>query len=98
MLALGATPEVAAAAATQAEAEDRAVEVWPQNEGAVKVFLSMGTQWRRAGMAGVPTGLDYAALPAVCRAHRQKLDAALLDAVGVIEVAALGTMLRKRPS
>jgi hypothetical protein len=27
----------------------------------------MATQWRRAGLAGMPTGLDYAAMPAVAR-------------------------------
>lgn len=57
------------------------------------MFLAMGTQWRRAGMGGVPTGLDYAALPAVCRAHRQHLDAALLGRLQVIEVAAVEAMI-----
>lgn len=43
-------------------------EVWPENWEAVRVFVAMGTQWRRAGMAGVPVALDYAALPAVAGA------------------------------
>jgi hypothetical protein len=94
MVALGAPAEVAREATAAAQAAD-AVEVWPENEGAVRVFLSMGTQWRRAGLSGIPTGLDYAALPAVCRAHRERLDRALLARIGVIENAALGAMLRK---
>jgi len=38
-------------------------EIWPENLAAFEAFSSMLTQWR-TGMAG-PTGLDYAALPAV---------------------------------
>lgn len=41
------------------------VEVWPENETTLRVFIAMGTQWR-AGFSG-PTGLDYGALPAVMR-------------------------------
>lgn len=58
------------------------------------MFLAMGTQWRRAGMGGVPTGLDYAPLPAVCRALRVRLDAGLLGRLQVIEVAAVDAMLK----
>lgn len=94
MAALGAPAEVAREATATAEAAD-AVEVWPENEGAVRVFLSMGTQWRRAGLSGIPTGLDYAALTVVCRAHRARLDGALLARIGVIETAALAAMLKK---
>lgn len=38
-------------------------EIWPENLPAFDLFSSVLTQWR-VGMAG-PTGLDYAALPAV---------------------------------
>jgi hypothetical protein len=34
--------------------------VWPENWDAVQLFLAAGTQWRRS--AGMPTGIDYAAL------------------------------------
>lgn len=40
-----------------------AVAVYPENWPAVRAFDALGTQWRMS-MAG-PTGLDYAALPAV---------------------------------
>lgn len=39
------------------------VDIWPENELAVLVFLDLGTQWR-TGMNGI-TGLDYGALPVV---------------------------------
>lgn len=39
------------------------MEIWPEQEPTVAVFSAMLTQWR-VGAAG-PTGLDYAALPAV---------------------------------
>jgi len=56
----------------------------------------MGTQWRRGGMAAVPLGLDYAALPAVCAALGHTLDAALFHRVRTAEAAALGVMLAER--
>ena len=42
-----------------------AVELWPENVPAVLLYLSCDTQWRYAGMNGVPTGLDYAGVRAV---------------------------------
>lgn len=42
-----------------------AVEVWPENAMAVRIFVDMATQWCRAGMTGAKTGLNYAALDAV---------------------------------
>lgn len=44
---------------------DDTVGIYPDNDAAVDVFVALGTQWR-VGMGG-PTGLDYAALPAVLR-------------------------------
>lgn len=41
------------------------VDVWPENVPALNLLIAMSTQWR-SGMNG-PTGLDYAALPAVLR-------------------------------
>jgi hypothetical protein len=64
------TKVTAAESAWGFTAEDMAgrdpdVEIWPDNESAVKVFAAMGTQWR-VGMAG-RTGLDYGVLPLVFR-------------------------------
>lgn len=39
------------------------IDVWPENWVALELFAALQTQWR-IGMGG-PTGLDYAALPAV---------------------------------
>lgn len=40
-------------------------ELWPEHMPACTVLVAMQTQWRRAGMAGIPTGLEYSVLPAV---------------------------------
>lgn len=42
-----------------------AVELWPENVPAVLIYLACDTQWRYAGMNGVPTGLDYDGVRAV---------------------------------
>ena len=49
------------------EASGPPLEIWPDNAATVNAFIAMGTQWRTGGMAGLPSGLDYAALPAVLR-------------------------------
>jgi hypothetical protein len=43
----------------------QAPELWPENIPAVELYLAAETQWRHAGMNGVPTGLDYAGVRAV---------------------------------
>ena len=40
-------------------------DVWPEHIVVCNVLVAMSTQWLRAGMAGVPTGLNYGSLPAV---------------------------------
>lgn len=42
------------------------VECWDENLHAMNALIAMSTQWR-IGPSGYPTGLDYAALPAVLR-------------------------------
>lgn len=67
------------------------VEVWPDNWQAVCVFSKLGTQWKRAGMQGAATGLDYAALPAVfqlCGVKRKDWPE-MFDDIRVMERAAL---------
>jgi hypothetical protein len=70
--------------------------ILPENWPAVSVFTAMSTQWRRAGMSGVPVGLDYAALPAVCAALDHRLDGELLTRITMIECAALAVMAERR--
>ena len=66
--------------------------VLPDAWDAVRVFAAVGTQWRRAGMTGVPTGLDYAGVEAAARAVGVAWTGALLDQLRVMEHAALGVM------
>lgn len=39
-------------------------DLWPENVPVWAAWLAVQTQWRYAGMAGVPTGLDYAGVHA----------------------------------
>lgn len=69
--------------------------VWPENWDALRLFLAMGTQWRRAGMAGLPLGLDYAVLPIVGGALDIAIDAPLLRRLRVLEDAMLEDALKR---
>lgn len=74
--------------ATEPEPE---AEVFPDNVEAVNVFIAMSTQWRTAGMVGVPTGLDYSALPTVmglCEVAEADR-AEVFEGVRILEDAAL---------
>ncbi|ESH90793.1 hypothetical protein B551_0222760 [Cupriavidus sp. HPC(L)] len=68
------------------------IEVWPDNEAAVSIFVQMGTQWR-VGVGG-PVGLDYSALRFVMRMQRvppaEQPD--LFEDIRVMEHAALDEM------
>lgn len=35
------------------------LEVWPDNEPALRIFRLIGTRWRIPPMGGVPMGLDW---------------------------------------
>ena len=63
--------------------------ILPENWDAMTVFLDCGTQWRRAGLAGVPVGLDYSAARIVARAHRVRWGATILAKLQILESAAL---------
>lgn len=93
MAALGAAP------ATLAEAASRAappLEILPENWPALRLFVAVETQWRRAGMSGLATGLDYAVLPMAARALGVALTGELLRRLKVIEAEALGAMAERR--
>lgn len=66
--ALGAPAEVIEA--SEAAKEERAFLVLPENWDACRLFLSVQTQWRYAGMDGRCTGLDYAGVEVVRRSLR----------------------------
>lgn len=73
------------------EASGPPVDVWPDNMPAVEIFTDLATQWRRAGMAGAVTGLDYAVLPAVfaIRGVPRRQWGAIFDDLRVMEDAAI---------
>jgi hypothetical protein len=89
--------EMRALGAVGAVAKPRpGLAIWPENWPAVRVMVSMATQWRRAGMAGIEVGLDYAALPVVCAALSVPLDEDLLSRMRVMEAAALSALAERR--
>ncbi len=45
----------------------QAPELWPENTAAADLFLAVETQWHRAGMEGLPVGLNYAGVEAAMR-------------------------------
>ncbi len=83
--------EASAIGLTLEEASGPPVEVWPDNMPSVEVFIDLMTQWRRAGMAGVRSGLDYAVLPAVfaIRGIPKKQQPTIFDDIRVMENAVL---------
>ena len=94
LIALGVPAEAAARMASVARrAAEPPFGVWPENWDALRVFLAMSTQWRIGGMAGVPAGLDYGALPMVLRFLRLKPDPDLFDRLQVMEGAALDAFI-----
>ena len=65
-------------------------EVFEDNWPALLAFLRCGTQWRYAGMDGIRTGLDYAAVESVLRltmAEEQRAGA--FEGIQIMEHAAL---------
>lgn len=69
----------------------------PENREAVTLFLSCETQWRRAGLAGVPTGLDYAGVTAAAKFMKIEPTPALFAKLRVIEAAAIEALLARHP-
>ena len=72
-------------------------QVMPENWPALRVFIAADTQWRRAGLTGVPTGLDYAAVPPIAGMLGIPADGDLLARLRILEAAALAAMLERRP-
>lgn len=86
---LGAPADVVAAAGEAAKAGSVAMEILPANWRAVTLFVAAGSQWRFAGMDGVPTGLDYAGVEAAARMSGIEMSATLFARLRVMEGAAL---------
>lgn len=82
---------------------DEALRIHPANETAVRLFLSMGTQWRLAGVGTmqraliIRTGLDYGAIEVTARLLGQ--DAPTPDTFArlrILEGAAIEAMAEMR--
>lgn len=77
--------------------DDDEVGVWPQNEDAVRAWLSVESQIRYTpvGDGSVATGLDYAGARAGMRLAGLKVTPGLWSDVQVIEAAAVAALNRK---
>ena len=62
----------------------------------MSLFLGAETQWRTAGMSGIPTGLDYGAVSVVAAARGLALDAATMAGLKIMETAALRAFAEMR--
>ncbi|WP_025324505.1 DUF1799 domain-containing protein [Deferrisoma camini] len=67
----------------------------PDNREAWELFCAAATQWRRAGMEGIPTGLDYAAVDALRRAFGIRAGRDLWERIRVLEAEALRVMTKR---
>lgn len=74
----------------------RAFEVLPENQAAVELFVAVQTQWRVAGMGGLPVGLDYAGVEAAGRLLGTAMTPVLFDDLRLMEGAALRAMTEGR--
>jgi hypothetical protein len=82
---------LAALGATLDDVMGEPVEIWPENAVAVRVFMDMGTQWVRGGMAGAKTGLNYGVIETVMRLRKvpEAQYEAVWDQVRTMESAVL---------
>lgn len=89
----GASPAVLARLEAEAGRGGDAFEIWRKNGKTLRLFLALGTQWRRAGQLGRRIGLDYAVIPAVAALEGiavtparwldlRRMESAALDALG----------------
>lgn len=74
------------------------MELYSVNAPAVRLWLSVAGQWRRAGMTGLPVALDYAAVESVMNMQDIPRDrrSSLLDDVRVMERATLDVWSERR--
>jgi hypothetical protein len=67
------------------------LEVWPENEDIVRLFIALNTQWERSGMSGKASGLRYECVPAVMKflGIRKSRQAVAFHGLRTMERAAL---------
>jgi hypothetical protein len=78
------------------EREEESFELLPENEPAAEIFLACATQWRLAGMSGIPTGMDYAGVQAAIALMGATPSPALFDELRDMEAGALKQFAKDR--
>ncbi|WP_449222139.1 DUF1799 domain-containing protein [Tistrella mobilis] len=96
MLGITGEQEAALKARRRLLAGPDGIEIWPQNLKPWSLFRRVATQWRTAGPAGQPIGLDYTALAFVARVERCRVTPDLLDDIQAMEAAALDVWRARR--
>ncbi|WP_343221989.1 DUF1799 domain-containing protein [Marivibrio halodurans] len=77
------------------DVDDDAVEIWPEHEAVVRLFLALSTQWRVGGMAGAPLGIDYASIETTGRLLGIEVTPAVFEDLRVMEAEARDVLLRR---
>lgn len=75
---------------------DTRLGIWPENWPAVRLFVALSTQWRRAGMTGARTGLDYAAIAPTAALTGIETDPETMQRLQFMEGEVLRIDARKR--
>lgn len=70
------------------------IEVAPDEEEAVALFMALDTQWRFHPLAGVRTGLDYAALTPTASMLCLEMSARLFGDIRIMEGAAMRALAK----
>ncbi|MBF0165192.1 MAG: DUF1799 domain-containing protein [Magnetococcales bacterium] len=86
----------AAALGVRIDVREREFAVWQENADPARLFFACATQWRLAGMDGIPTGLDYAGVEAAARMSGVALTPELFAGVRIMESAAMDAWAEKR--
>ena len=92
LVAMGAPTEIVMQA--RERSEDDFLGVYSENWDAVNLFLKVQTQWNRAGLAGVITGLNYDAVYRCMQIYGLERDVNLFEKLQVIELAVLTELNR----
>lgn len=97
MRAMGASPEDLAKWAERSAINAKAAKfpVLGENFDAVRLLMACATQWRRAGMAGVPLGLEYTGVEAAARMMDPPISPVPFEQIQILEEAALKVMIER---
>jgi len=82
-------------ARARGKVRESTIDVEPENAGAVRLFIALGTQWRYQPRSNgkieilVRTGLDYSVVPLVAQSLRVDTDEPLLAQLRILEAETL---------